>query len=632
MRAPVYRRTRSAWIGSLLLGLVLWSPGLASAQLDKQEQKCANSINKGAAKVAKAQAGDNSACIKDFGKGKIESAEDCIISDPKGKVAKAISKIKTSDCSGGAAPSFLPGLQTSSSAIGDIMKDKDLKLIHSIFGANLDASIVKAAGEGGDKPGAGCQAAIAKAAGKCQDAKLASFNSCKKDKLKAGDTDIQACMGTGTSGIPDGKGKISKKCGNGLGGTVGKKCAGTDNDVLFLGCTDSGEDLGDCLDRKIECEVCRALNGLDGVTRDCDLFDDGLDNNSCPNLVCTLSENKVCVGGDKNGQACVDTLEHSDCPPGPGGGARCIQDTHFLIETLSLAGDQGTLFSIPVGGDLGFDCTAPDPNTGLGSCTCDLLNPKNFEIGPIGFICLSTFSGCDPVGQIDCNGGTGQDLDTLGSHNVAFEANTLDSVQFPAPFCGLLDPDCVVPGNANCDAHDECAAMCDTFCADQPGNFARFDSGCEGFCEFGPNDNLPCTLDADCPGGQCHGVDPVTHESQCNCTCLEIDGAPAPAGAVRCTLGVSVNVESAEPCDSLDITTTIGEQCVPVTTQDSTALLLKGNANDAFSVLGPLRSGSPVSCPDFFANNLTGMVLSGNQTFFDSDVGDLISPETYVCE
>ncbi len=171
---------RLVWAAGLVLFLpIFFLSGVASAQLDKQETKCANSINKGAAKVAKAQAGDNSACIKDFGKAKIGSAETCITSDPKGKVAKAISKIKTSDCPGG-APSFLPELKTSSSEIGDIMKAKDLKLIHAIFGTDLDVSIVDASV---DKPGAGCQAAIAKAAGKCQDAKLSSFNSCKKDKL-----------------------------------------------------------------------------------------------------------------------------------------------------------------------------------------------------------------------------------------------------------------------------------------------------------------------------------------------------------------------------------------------------------------------------------------------------------------
>ena len=36
-----------------------------------------------------------------------------------------------------------------------------------------------------------------------------------------------------------------------------------------------------CIDQKIECEVCQALNALDGLNRDCDSFDDGLANGSC---------------------------------------------------------------------------------------------------------------------------------------------------------------------------------------------------------------------------------------------------------------------------------------------------------------------------------------------------------------
>ncbi len=81
-------RTRIAWTASLLALFLL--PGLASAQIiPKADQKCVNSINKGAAKVAKAQAGDNNACVKNYSKGKIPSAAACVTSDPKGKVAKA---------------------------------------------------------------------------------------------------------------------------------------------------------------------------------------------------------------------------------------------------------------------------------------------------------------------------------------------------------------------------------------------------------------------------------------------------------------------------------------------------------------------------------------------------------------
>ncbi len=99
-------RTRTTWT-ALVLALFLL-PGLASAQIPKKpDQKCINNINKGAAKVAKAQAKENNACVKDYGKGNVPSAEVCVTSDLKQKVSKAIGKIKTGDCSG--VPADLPG-------------------------------------------------------------------------------------------------------------------------------------------------------------------------------------------------------------------------------------------------------------------------------------------------------------------------------------------------------------------------------------------------------------------------------------------------------------------------------------------------------------------------------------------
>ena len=41
-------------------------------------------------------------------------------------------------------------------------------------------------------------------------------------------------------------------------------------------------DLGDCLDRLVECRVCLGLNAADALNRDCDDFDDGLTNGTCP--------------------------------------------------------------------------------------------------------------------------------------------------------------------------------------------------------------------------------------------------------------------------------------------------------------------------------------------------------------
>ncbi len=83
----------------------------------------------------------------------------------------------------------------------------------------------------------------------------------------------------------DPKGKIEKDCVTKLADKVGKSCAGLDYATLFPGeC--SGEatlaDLETCLEQRVECRVCLALNQADNLDRSCDEFDDGLFNGSCP--------------------------------------------------------------------------------------------------------------------------------------------------------------------------------------------------------------------------------------------------------------------------------------------------------------------------------------------------------------
>ena len=61
-----------------------------------------------------------------------------------------------------------------------------------------------------------------------------------------------------------------------------RRCAETDLPEAFPGCdtNDPGE-LAACLDRLVECRFCGAVNVVDGLDRDCDLFDDAMANGSC---------------------------------------------------------------------------------------------------------------------------------------------------------------------------------------------------------------------------------------------------------------------------------------------------------------------------------------------------------------
>jgi hypothetical protein len=270
-------------IAGIFLGLFTFSHSEVNAQLNNEDQKCVDAINKGAGKVAKAQGGDNVACIKNGGQGKLTtSVEDCLTADGKGKVGKAISKLQTEKC---LAPPAFPNLvsTTDKQAIGDVMIGKELDLVHSLFGSDLDESVVLWAD---NKEGGKCQAAVAKAAQKCQDTKLKVFRSCKKNALKEGAASAaelqDACLGTGASGMPDPKGKITKKCGGDF--DIAKKCSGQDLDAMIPGCA-GAPDHAACIDQKIECEVCLALNTLDGLDRSCDEFDDGVIDGSC-GVVC----------------------------------------------------------------------------------------------------------------------------------------------------------------------------------------------------------------------------------------------------------------------------------------------------------------------------------------------------------
>ena len=252
---------------------------LASVQT-KEQQNCINALNKNLAKVAKTQGKSSCDCVKNFAKGQslapAATLETCLSADRKGKVAKAQSKTESDEsksCSG-SIPAFG---STDSATVNAAAIQKELDLIHDVFGSDLELVIVP---EADDKADSKCQQAAAKTLKKCQDAKLKDFNSCKKNGLQDGSiqsfVDLQGCMGANL------KGKVTKACETKLDGTITSKCGGLNLAALFPGCgTGDPGALGDCLDRLVECRVCKALNAADALSRDCDDFDDGLTNASC---------------------------------------------------------------------------------------------------------------------------------------------------------------------------------------------------------------------------------------------------------------------------------------------------------------------------------------------------------------
>jgi len=281
-------RARFALVAATALALLLVPQGLVWAQAqEKDQQLCINQINKNFAKMAKVQSKEIMGCIGRRAKGLLDGTiEHCMTADAKGKVAKAVEKILAKEdakCSD-TLPDFA---YTSGSIAAAAAIDKEISLIHSIFGSDLDASLVLAFF---NKNASRCQADVLKTAQGCQSAKLKAFNRCKKDAIKgrkvAAVTSAQelqdACLGLGASGTPDPKGTIAKACEAKLGAKIKGKCdkKNVDMGMVFPG-FDPNDNLREWVESKVDCQACRAIVIADGLNQNCDLFDDGVANASC---------------------------------------------------------------------------------------------------------------------------------------------------------------------------------------------------------------------------------------------------------------------------------------------------------------------------------------------------------------
>jgi pimeloyl-ACP methyl ester carboxylesterase len=283
-------RTAAARRAFVLALLVALAPNTTRAQLDRDQRKCLEALNRDAAKLAAAQGKVNTACLKNAGKGKLpvgQSADQCLFADAKGKVMKAKGKLST-DVAGKCAvlpPFGVPG-GTVAGVISGVAVDQSLNLLADILGGSLTTAAIDCAA---DKNGCKCQQGVGKAYEKLAAKKLKEFVKCKKVALAAGAGSAAAledCVdagGTPGSIAADTKGKIAKARQK-VDDAISRKCAGVSTARAFPGlCAGlSGTALGDCIDQRVECRVCLTIDGVDDLAVDCDTFDDGALNLSCP--------------------------------------------------------------------------------------------------------------------------------------------------------------------------------------------------------------------------------------------------------------------------------------------------------------------------------------------------------------
>lgn len=275
-------RIRTATTTALLF---LVFAGSAAAQLGKEQQDCLVAVNKGGTLVAKEQGKADVTCVKDSGLGKLAGTADaCLSADTKGKLQKAKDRTVADAAKKCAAPPAFgyPGAAATSAAAERAMLD----LVADVFGASLDPVLASCSAS---KPGCQCQQKVLADVHKVADTRLAEFLACKKTVLKAGASDataLESCVvdpATAGSIAADTKARIAKSVAK-LDADVARSCEAPGVTFgSFPGACDgsSGSALVQCLDRVVGCRVCQAIDGMDALSVDCDLFDDGAANGSC---------------------------------------------------------------------------------------------------------------------------------------------------------------------------------------------------------------------------------------------------------------------------------------------------------------------------------------------------------------
>lgn len=390
------------------LPLLLTGAQASFAQVpDAPQTACILAWNKAAGGVAKTSAAAVAACVKAAMKGKEPAPQACLSADAKGKIGKAVAKLQAvadGACADGAPFGFAGPVAGAAAAQG-----APRELAASLFGDDLDDDVFVPGGP------AACQSAMLKAAQGTLTASFNEFVACKKKQLGAGALASAAELDSACFAAisADAKGKVAKARAK-IGAAAGGACASVVLGDALPGDCAAAPSVAACVDLQVRCATCRMIDGIDALTRDCDLYDDGVGNGSCATCGNGVVEaGETCDDGAANGEGC--------CSPTCGaanGGASC--DDGDLCTNADTCVD-GACTGGPVDcGGLDGDCTEGVCNGGSGSCesvpanngaTCDDGDACTIADTCSGGVCVGSAVDCSALDgactEGVCNPGTG---------------------------------------------------------------------------------------------------------------------------------------------------------------------------------------------------------------------------------
>lgn len=426
---------------SLALLLALEGTSFAQAQT-KGQQNCLNKPSGKARKVTTSTVKNAVDCLKRGWKGDLATtAQDCLSADLKGRIGKARTKVDgqvTKQCGGASVPDF--GF-TDALTINDAHEDEAVGFVPDCFGADLDLAI---SGPLATDNNAKCSSGALGQASKVGDAMLKVYLGCLKDGLKDGsivdDSGLEGCLAAITA---DAKGNIAKAVGRVQAKLASSACGAAPAD--FFPVLDGPGELCDrygitvppdaaglatCMGNRMKCRICRTISTAEGLDVNCDLFDDGSIDATCPECPNGLTDpGEECddgnsVDGDgctsdcliefcgdgvvnNNGtEECDDGLANDDATPNACR-TDCTEPVCGDFVTDDLYGEDCDEGGVPTA-SCDADCTATACGDGvtnpLAGEECDDGNMDNDD-ACVG--CLDAFcgDGFTQTGVEDCDGG-----------------------------------------------------------------------------------------------------------------------------------------------------------------------------------------------------------------------------------
>jgi hypothetical protein len=297
-------------IGTPLVALVLLTRGAAATPLTEGGQACVNAMNDAGLAVVRGQASVIDACIDPAAPGASSGVPACVANDAD--PALAVATKATFDAAVAACaelPAFGVAL-TVDQAVNDAATTHVRGLVDDAFGSSPAGALVA---DASDAKGRRCQASVVKGMEGIVTRYLERFGRCVEKALGDGAGDAVALADCSASSARGAVAKARKR----LVSQTRKRCRGTTTATVLGGrCAGKGTAAGAarCLGARAVCRACRIANAMDELAADCDLVDDGADNDSCTFLV-RLSGDAIPFDNGPNGRiegADISLVEHPE--------------------------------------------------------------------------------------------------------------------------------------------------------------------------------------------------------------------------------------------------------------------------------------------------------------------------------